>query len=828
MRGRVWSIVVLLGVGIFATWVVRVFSVAQAQSAQSNTLTLLGPLACPAAGCAAGQRLNVRAAFSLGGYDPAQSPNVQVCAYTPINWSVPEATFSPSGIISGATYALGDLSACEPAPSGYELKNGASAALGADQFGDALDFAFRIGTNAASSGTLRVRVLERNSNGWVRTQDLFLYLRVIPKTTNVYVANDATACGQFSPCYVNSFDDLANGIGTGLKDAVDAVDAGSVVNLLGEYSIKGQTVIIDKPLTLQGVSNATLTYVGSICDQPMLYLKGGVTLRDLTIKDGACFSPSRDLVVVEPTGDVRIEYATLINGKDALHVLGGGGQVLIQFSHIQGNSGYAIWSDPDPASGKVIAVGNNLYGNRAGAQVECNNRGRVNHNFLGWGGSLTSAVSQCEFDPIKALGAPALRRTDRPGVSAARVTVTESKAYAFEGRIGFQRVGGADFDLYIIEHGAGSTLNVPFTGGSGDDLIPCSSYWDLFLTEGASPGGVLDLFFRYDLSPGCVSSIESARYCGSGNPALYPLWWYHPAGNITQGWDTTGQNPAGSGAGGSAGQVTTCLTNVKEIQVSLDDSGRPGLTADLGYLPFVVGLPVQPIMLTPSLTLTYTPAITLTPSITPTRTVTLTRTITTIPTWTSSPMRPFLPTRSRTPTPTRTPFATRTPSRTPFGGVTITPTLQATRSVTPTPPGFSGQTLTPAGYPLSSPTEGGLTSGTAYPGAKTPAHTELTPKEGYPSGGITTPVPQTSMLPTDSSVHTPSANANTKPPQPDRQGVIWAVGLVGGILISGVLWGYWHYRRYLKMKGLAWVGDAKALEEGPPSPDEPSDHSPSF
>lgn len=168
------------------------------QSAQSNTLTLLGPLACPAAGCAAGQRLNVRAAFSLGGYDPAQSPNVQVCAYTPINWSVPEATFSPSGIISGATYALGDLSACEPAPSGYELKNGASAALGADQFGDALDFAFRIGTNAASSGTLRVRVLERNSNGWVRTQDLFLYLRVIPKTTNVYVANDATACGQFS------------------------------------------------------------------------------------------------------------------------------------------------------------------------------------------------------------------------------------------------------------------------------------------------------------------------------------------------------------------------------------------------------------------------------------------------------------------------------------------------------------------------------------------------------------------------------------------------------------------------------------------------------
>ncbi|MCX8025769.1 MAG: hypothetical protein N3A60_11250, partial [Thermanaerothrix sp.] len=471
MRGRGWILVVLLGVGILTSWVVRVFSVAKAQTAQSNTLTLIGPLACPAAGCTAGQRLNARATFSLGVYDPAQSPNVQVCVYTPGNWSVSEVTFSPNGVISGEIYALGDVSACDPVLSGYELKNGASATLGVDQFGDALDFAFRIGGNAASSGTLRVRVLERTSSGWVRTQDLFLYLRVIPKTTNVYVANDATACGQFSPCYVNSYDDLPNGIGTGLKDAVDAVDPGSVVNLLGEYSIKGQTVVIDKPIILQGVGNAALSYIGSICDQPMLYLKGGVTLRDLTIKDGSCSSPNRDLVIIEPTGDVRVEYATLVNGKDALRVLEGGGQVLIQFNHIQGNSGYAIWGAPNPASGKVVAVGNNLYGNRAGAQVECSNRGKVTHNFLGWGGSLTSAVSQCEFDPIKALGAPALRRNDRPGVSATRVAVTETKTYAFDERIAFQRVGGNDFDLYIIEHGAGSTLNVPFTGGSSDDLI---------------------------------------------------------------------------------------------------------------------------------------------------------------------------------------------------------------------------------------------------------------------------------------------------------------------------------------------------------------------
>ncbi|MGB9798818.1 MAG: hypothetical protein ACPLUL_01830 [Thermanaerothrix sp.] len=827
MRGLGWIITILIGIGLLVVWGLGTFPLVQAQTAQSNTLSLVSPLACPAAGCAAGQRLNVRAAFSVGVYDPNQSPNVQVCVYTPVNWSVSEVTFSPQGIISGATYAVGDISACEPAPSGYELKNGASATLGVDQFGDALDFAFRIGANAGSSGTLRVRVLEKTNSGWVRIQDLFLYLWIIPKATNVYVANDATACGQFNPCYVNSYDDLTNGVGTGLKDAVDAVDPGSVVNVVGEYSIKSQTVVVDKPLILQGVNNAALTYVGSICDQPMLYLKGGVTLRDLTIRDGACSSPSRDLVIIEPTGDVRVEYVTLINGKDALHVLSGGGQVLVQFSHIQGNQGYAILGEPDPSSGRIVAVGNNLYGNRAGAQVECNNRGKVNHNFLGWGGSLTSAVSQCEFDPIKALGAPILRRNEQAGVSGARVTVTETKTYAFEGRIAFQRVGGTDFDLYIIEHGAGSTLNVPFTGGSSDDLIPCSSYWDLFLAEGSSPSSTLNLFFRYDLSPGCASSVESSLYCGSGNPALYPLWWYHPAGNITQGWDTTGQRPMGSAAAGSNGQTTVCLTNEKQIRVDIDNDGRPNLLSDLSYLPFVVGLPARPETLTPSLTASFTPSITFTASITPTRTVT--RTITPIPTWTRSPTRPLLPTRTRTPTPTRTPFATRTPSRTPFGGVTVTLTSQVTFSVTPTPPGFSGQTLTPAGYPLSSPTGTGSTSEPAYPGAKTPVQTTMTPGKGYPSGGMTTPPSlQTAEASAESPVITPSATANTKPLQPDHQGVIWAVVLGGSFLVGAVLWGYWYYHRYLKKKSLTWVEDTKSSTEAEtPSSDEPGDHSPS-
>jgi len=819
-------LIIFLGLGLIALggWYLNHHAIVWAQTAQTGAVTLLSPVACPAAGCAAGQRLNVRANYLLQTYDPTQAPNVQVCVYTPQAWSVNEVVFSPNGLISNLPYTIGDLAGCEGAPSGYELKNGASVTLPAGQFGDGLDFAFRIGSTATSSGTLRLRVLERGSSGWIQTQELFLFIRVVPKTSIGYVANDATACGQFSPCYINSGDDQVGGIGTGLKDAVDALDAGSQITILGNYSIKSQTVVIDKPLTLQGLDNAVLTYVGPDCSQPMLQIGGGVVVSNLTLKDGACVFPGRDLIVVNPTeGEVRIEYVNLIEGKDALRVQDGLGQVTLRFSHIQGNSGYAILREAGSSSGRVWAVGNNLYGNRAGVQVECNNHGTVNHNFFGWSSSLALAVSQCEVDPTRVLGAPALRRSNQPGVSATRVTVTESKTYAFDNRIAFQHGSGeTDFDLYLVEHGAGSTLNVPFTGGSGEDLTPCSSYWDIFLAEGAAPGGTLSLFFRYDLTPGCVTTVESALYCGSGNPALYPLWWYHPAGNITQGWDTTGQRPAGSAAAGSNGQTTTCLTGEKEIRVDIDNDGRPGLNLDLGYLPFVVGVSANPRTPTPSVTWTFTPSLTPTPSVTPTRTIT--RTTTPIPTWTSSPTRLLLPTRTRTPTPTRTLFASRTPSRTPFGGVTVSPTPSPalTRTLTSSPlPGHtltpggyplpsSDQTLTPAGYPLSSPKA--TTSGGA-------------PVQGeYPSGGGLTPSPSGSISasPSVPLEETPSITFTPLSPiASDNSGLLWAAWLGGLILAVGAFWGFWHYRRYLRKREFS-TDSAVEKEAVPPEEDPPS------
>ncbi len=260
------------------------------------------------------------------------------------------------------------------------------------------------------------------------------------------------------------------------------------------------------------------------------------------------------------------------------------------------NTGYAVWRAAGIGLGNVQAVANNLYANRSGFQIECNTKGQVDHNFWGFGVGLTSAVSQCAYANGKQLGAPILAAAASPGVSAEQVTVGTTKAYTANGLVGFQRAAtGSDFNMFILNHGSGSPDNVPFTGGMPGSLTPCSNYYDIFLASDViTPPDGLELFFRYDATSGCTVTVESAAYCASGNPALIPLWWYDPANNVTDGWDTTGQNPAGSGAGGATGQVTACNPALKEIQVSIDASGRPSSANDLFFTPFVVGLLPQP------------------------------------------------------------------------------------------------------------------------------------------------------------------------------------------------------------------------------------------
>lgn len=566
----------------------------RAQTVQSTSLTLQAPAACPPAGCAAGQTLNVRASFDLTAYLPPPGANVQVCIYTPINWSATDLRIGLTGGVTGNPYQMG-FTNCSAPPTGYNLLGGVQTTLAAGAFGDWLDFSFRIGNTATAGGSVLTRVLERTAGGWQQTSQAFLGISVTATADVVYVANDAAACGASSPCYINSGEDLPGGLGTGLKDAIDShplPGQPATILITGNYLIKNNAVLVDKPHIIQGVNDARITYLGTFCSQPMLRITAGATLRDLTINDGTCSSTSRSLVQVESPQTVSLISNDLTGGQDAVRILDNNGDVILQFNHITGNSGYAIWREAGAGSGKVQAVANNFYANRSGFQVECSNKGRVDHNFWGFGVDPLTAISQCTFTVGKRLGAPALPRSNAPGVTAEKVTVTSTKTYTSDGKVAFQHApSDSDFDLFIVNHGSGSPDNVPFTGGMPGSLTACSNYYDIFLASDVTlPPSLLDLFFRYDSSTGCTATIESTAYCGSNDPALIPLWWYDPAANITDGWDTTAQNPAGSGAAGATGQTTVCNPVLKEIQVSIDSSGRPNSTDDLNFTPFVVGL----------------------------------------------------------------------------------------------------------------------------------------------------------------------------------------------------------------------------------------------
>ncbi len=575
--------------------VLGIVRASQAQTIQSTSLSLISPSACPSSGCAAGQRLNMRGTFSINEPFPGVSPHLQMCIYTPANWAAEDLQTSTIGQITGATYQP-DISHCSAAPANYSLLGGASATYSSGFFGDSLDFVFRIGANAAAqqNGSTLIRILEQTApDVWTQTDQAFILIPVVAVANTHYVANDAPSCSVLTPCYVNSGDDLADGIGTALKDAIDAHPAGdpATIYILGDYQIKSNTVLLDKPLNLLGLNDAKISYSGLTCTQPMMRITAGASIGSLTITDGSCSSPSRNLLVIDSPVKVTIESSDLLGGKDAVHMLDNAGDLELRFNQIMDNSGYAVLRDTVVSAGAIDAVANNLYNNRSGFQMDCASKGEAEHNFWGFNASPSTAVNQCTATEGKHLGAPGLPRVGAAGIDASLVTVSTSMTYSFNERIGAMRSSdGADFPLFIVNHGYGSSQNVPFTGGLPGNLIPCSNYYDVFLPKGAAPSASLTLAFKYDLNTGCTATIESAPYCGSTVPAQYPLWWYDPASNVTLGWDTTGQNPAGSGAGGASGQETTCNIGQKEIQVVIDATGRPSMLSDLDFTPFVIGL----------------------------------------------------------------------------------------------------------------------------------------------------------------------------------------------------------------------------------------------
>ena len=585
-RNLIWSLPVLLALTLALVWGATLPQPVEAGPKGAN-LVLVSPAACPAGGCAAGQRLNLRGNYDLGSYDPTASPNpnVQFCVYTPINWSGNSFTIDTLGGVSGATY-VPSITYCAAPPAGYDLVGGALASLAAGYFGDSLSFGLRIGNTATTTGSALARVYEFDGSTWPQTQQSFLSIPVAAVTANVFVATDPATCSVNSPCYVNSGEDLPGGIGTGLKDAVDAQLGASTITVLGNTLIKAQTVALNPayPLTLQGFGGSRLTYAGVDCTRPMLALNGAITLRNLALDDGGCSALNRDLLEVGGAQPVTVEYNDLTGGANAIHLLDGAANLTVRFNHIQGNSGYAVLRDAGPGAGLLDIQANNIFGNRPGAQVECNTKGQAEHNYWGPGATAAGAAAQCTVTEGKRLGAPIVRTPGTPGVNGQIITVTGMKTAYFNGQLSVQKTGtGSDYEIVAVSHGAAVPGSIPFTGGSPDDLAPCGNFYDIYLGPTAPADAALELFLRYDWTSGCTATIESTAFCGQTNTALYPLWWYDPATGATLGWDTTG----------ATGQTTACLPASKEIQVSLDGTGRPNLTADLDFTPFGVGLPAQ-------------------------------------------------------------------------------------------------------------------------------------------------------------------------------------------------------------------------------------------
>jgi len=416
---------------------------------------------------------------------------------------------------------------------------------------------------------------------------------VIAQTTQTaYVAVDLATCSNYTPCYTNTAGvDGPNGAGTGLREAVNSLNPGDEIIILGNYAIKDNTVLIDKNLKVRGNGDASLTYVGDNCSSPMLNITSGGLIQGLTIDIGDCPGMPRDLISVNTTQDLRIENNTLQNGKRAISIIRNNGAVSVSFNHITSNEEYALYQEPGLGDGTLDIFANNIFGNQTGFQVDCSNQGSADHNFWGEGISANAAAQNCEISEGKRLGAPIATQPGSPGVQALRRRVSENFNYAFENNVGVKRNSGNDFDLIIVNHGQGSENNIPFLNSGSTPILACSNIYDIFLARDALASDLV-LSIKYDLNDTCVTTVESSDFCGQDDSSKYPLWWYDPNNNLTEGWDRTGQIPEGDNPLDIEGQLTTCNIAANEIQVIIDNSGRPGVTQDLYFTPFLVGLPV--------------------------------------------------------------------------------------------------------------------------------------------------------------------------------------------------------------------------------------------
>ena len=410
-------------------------------------------------------------------------------------------------------------------------------------------------------------------------------------TLDIFVANTASQCSGKPQCFYNDDPDTPQSVGLNkaLTFARNNNLGGARIHILSAYNIKTDTVTIDFPVHLIGEDGgwlSTSNTSSSSCDLPILRITSEVSISNLYITDGSCNAPSRDLVVVDSNLNVLIENSTFEYGQNAIVQRNNLGNLTVRFNEIKNNNGYALLSENTEITSRLQLIANNIFNNNSNQpQVICqNNNNDLNHNFWGDGISATQATQGCQVDDNSlVLGAPIVSAP--AGVQAALQTINTT--YPTTDFYGFSAKSDFDPQLYVINHGS----IMPFPDRSVADLTACGNYFDIFLAEGSQPAN-LTLRFSYAASILCEQAIQTISLCGSGSMKTFPLMWQDLKTSVTAGWDNVGDGPKDGAGDNQPGQETRCNITTKNIEVVLDNDGRPNLINDLAFTPFVVGFDI--------------------------------------------------------------------------------------------------------------------------------------------------------------------------------------------------------------------------------------------
>lgn len=402
-------------------------------------------------------------------------------------------------------------------------------------------------------------------------------------TLDIFVANTADECSGKPQCFYNDAPDTPQSVALNkaLNFARDNALGGARIHILGAYNIKTDTVTINFPVNLIGEGSGWLSTSSSTCTEPLLLITSEVSIKNLSITDGTCNTTSRDLIIINSNLNVVIENSTLQYGNNAIVRRNNLGNLTIRFSEIVNNNGYALLNENSEVTSELLMTANNIYNNGSQPQVICQNTNNdVNHNFWGNGISATQATQGCQANDTHMLGAKIV--SSQKGVQAELQTL--NSVYPTTDFYGFSAKSDAEAELYVINHGD----SMPFSDRVVDDLTVCGNYFDVFLAQNSQPDS-LTMRFSYAANQTCQNAIQTISLCGSGTMKTFPLMWQDIKTGVTAGWDNVGDNPGGDIF---PGQEVRCNLQLKNIEVELDDVGRPNLINDLHFTPFVVAFDI--------------------------------------------------------------------------------------------------------------------------------------------------------------------------------------------------------------------------------------------